>query len=71
MAGFWTVGFGHYGDNTEDIDMTLGWEVFASDGGRAYDDEGLALVGDFRDFKIHGLDTHDYFGSSEWMSILI
>ena len=67
-ARFGTVGFGHDGDDGEDVDVAQGRQVWAAEQGGADADEVLALVGVFRDFEGEGLDAGYDFGGGEGVS---
>lgn len=70
MASLWTIELRHYLDDIEDVDTAQSREIFAADYGRANGNEGLAFLGVFGDFEMHGFDTHYYFGGAKRVSTL-
>lgn len=67
MACLGPVRFGHNVYDVEDVDAALGWQIFASNHGRADNDDFSAGRSMFGSFKRHGFDAHDYFGGVEFM----
>ena len=62
------VGFGHDGDDGEDVDVAQGRQVWPAEQGGADADEVLAFVGVFGDFEGEGLDAGYDFGGEEGVS---